>query len=140
MRRFATLLFLLLAAALPARAQGLPDADRAAIRATITQQIEAFGRDDGPAAFGFASPTLQGLFGTPENFMGMVRQGYAPVYRPRAFAFGNLSPRDGLWVQAVHLTGPDGGQVMALYSMEREPDGTWRIAGCTLTEDPGRSA
>jgi hypothetical protein len=32
----------------------------------------------------------------------------------------------------VLLVGPDGKPVMALYAMERQPDGSWRIDGCML--------
>jgi len=57
-------------------------ADRAAIERVIRDQIAAFRRDDGVAAFALASPGTQAAFGTPEAFMGMVRQGYQTVYRP----------------------------------------------------------
>jgi hypothetical protein len=32
----------------------------------------------------------------------------------------------------VDLIGPDGEAATALYAMEQEPDGSWRIAGCML--------
>jgi hypothetical protein len=111
--------------------------DRAAIRGVIQDQMAAFMRDDGAAAFAFATPRLQAMFGTPERFMGMVRGGYEPVYRPRDVRFEALEWIDGTLVQAVHVVGPDGKPVLALYSMERQPDGGWRIAGCTLVKPPG---
>jgi len=37
-------------------------------------------------------------------------------------------------VQHVELTGPDGAAAEALYFMERESDGSWRIDGCMLTK------
>lgn len=115
----------------PAQAQLAP-ADRAAIEAVIAGQIEAFRRDDGPAAFAFAAPGIQAMFGTPERFMGMVRNAYPPVYRPRQVEFAGIEPQDGGWVQAVELVGPDGDAQRALYTMQRGPDGAWRIAGCVL--------
>jgi hypothetical protein len=66
--------------------------------------------------------------------MAMVRGGYQPVYRPRAFAFRDLVIIDGHLVQRVAVVGPDGQRVSALYHMERQPDGTWRISGCHLVE------
>ena len=63
--------------------QAISPADQAAIRSVIAAQIEAFRRDDSAAAFSFASPTIQRIFGTPDQFMAMVRSGYQPVYRPR---------------------------------------------------------
>lgn len=138
MRALALLLILLLAA--PATAQraapaaGLAPADRSEIQRVISDQIAAFRRDDGQAAFAFASPGIQRLFGDPDNFMAMVRGGYQPVYRPREFRFRDLVAIDGRLIQEVALVGPDGRRATALYDLERQPDGSWRIAGCQLVE------
>ena len=115
-----------------AQAQSLSSADRAAIRQVIQAQVDAFRRDDGPAAFGDASPMIQGMFGTAETFMDMVRQGYQPVYRPRAFDFREIVDMHGQPAQVVHVIGPDGRTVTAIYPMRQLPDGTWRIDGCFL--------
>ena len=40
-------------------------------------------------------------------------------------------------VQKVFLVGPDGKSYVAVYSLQRQPDGSWRINGCTLVEDSG---
>jgi len=110
----------------------LSDSDRAAIRDIIGQQVEAFRRDDGDAAFGLASPTIQHMFGSSGIFMDMVRQGYQPVYRPRVFDFGEIVELNGQPTQKVHVVGPDGRPVTAIYPMRQLPDGTWRIDGCFL--------
>ena len=115
-----------------APASDIGGTDRAAIRRTIEEQIAAFGRDDGPAAFAFASPTIQRQFATPDIFMSMVRNGYAAVYRPRSFAFGDLLRVESTLLQLVEVVGPDGAPVLAVYEMERQSDGSWRIAGCVL--------
>jgi len=132
--RFFGLIALLLAVAGGGAAQEptLSDQDRSAIRALIQSQVEAFRRDDGPAAFGFASPAIQGMFGTPETFMDMVRQGYQPVYRPRVFDFREIITVDGIIMQKVHVVGPDGRPVTAFYPVTQLPDGSWRIDGCFL--------
>src|SRR3954469_15418655 len=118
----------------PATAQdlSLSDSDRASIRDIIGRQVEAFRRDDGESAFGLASPTIQGMFGTSDIFMDMVRQGYQPVYRPRVFDFREIVDLHGQPAQKVHVIGPDGRPVTALYPMARQPDGSWRIDGCFL--------
>jgi hypothetical protein len=115
-------------------------AEKPAIVAVIQGQLDAFRRDDADAAFGYASPMIQGMFGSPTTFIGMVRQGYPPVYRPRGVDFLDLAVVDGRLTQRVLLVGPDGAAVVALYFMERQPDGAWRIDGCVLLEAPGRSA
>ena len=129
-RWLATLLLLAMWAA-PARA-ALPEADRAAIQATIEAQIDAFRRDDDAAAFALASPMIQGMFETQDRFMAMVRALYPPVHRPRLVDFGEIFEVDGGVVQKVELIGPDGTPALALYTMIRGPDG-WRINGVALT-------
>ena len=52
---------------------------RATIESVIEGQIEAFSRNDGDAAFAFASPEIQRMFGKPDRFMEAVRAGFAPV-------------------------------------------------------------
>lgn len=133
--RFLALLGAILVLALPAQAQTqapVSEPDRSAIRDVIERQIEAFRRDDGPAAFGYASPSIQGMFGSPDTFMDMVRQGYRPVYRPRAVEFREIVTLQGLPTQKVHVIGPDGRPVTAFYPMSRQADGSWRIEGCYL--------
>lgn len=121
-------------AAAEERPSTLPPADQDAIRGVIEGQIGAFRGDDAAAAFGYASPTIQQKFGSPDVFIDMVRRGYATVYRPRSVAFGALVEIDGAPVQKVDLIGPDGARGLALYYMEREADGHWRIDGCVLTQ------
>lgn len=129
--RFFALLGAILALALPAQAQ-VSAADQTAIREVIERQVEAFRRDDGDAAFGYASPNIRGMFGTPELFMDMVRQGYRPVYRPQVFEFREIVTLQGMVTQKVHVIGPDGRPVTAFYPMAQQPDGSWRIEGCIL--------
>ena len=65
--------------------------DVAAAQSVIQSQEEAFGRDDAAAAYTFAAPSIKSWYRTPETFMSMVRNGYAPVYRHRSFEFGEAS-------------------------------------------------
>src|SRR5438093_10745192 len=94
MRTIGRLLFVLaLAAGLPriAGAAEISPADQATIQGMISHQIEAFRHDDGAAAYGFASPNIQGLYPNPDLFMNMVKNAYKPVYRPQSVTFGQLS-------------------------------------------------
>ena len=123
---------LILGLAAPVFAQDLSPTDQSAIRDVIQSQIDAFRRDDGTGAFSYASPSIRGMFGTPEVFMDMVRQGYQPVYRPKVFDFREIVTLHGQVTQKVHVVGPDGRPVTAYYPMTQLPDGTWRINGCYL--------
>ena len=133
-RAFAALLFLCAVIASAQAQADLSADDRAAIRAVIAQQIDAFRHDDAEAAFSFASPGIQGQFGTPSRFLDMVRRAYPAVHRPRAVEFTGLRLGEGAVVQEVELVGPDGAFELALYSMERDSAGQWRISGCTLVQ------
>jgi hypothetical protein len=128
---FCFALFLSVAPARAADAQ-VSATDAAAIHKVVQNQLAAFQRDDGDAAFAYASPGIQEMFGNADNFMMMVRSGYQPVYRPRHVEFGAVDIEDGAPTQHVLLVGPDGVEVEALYFMERQPDGKWLINGCVL--------
>jgi hypothetical protein len=131
---------LLFAPGLGRAADSLSDGDRAAIRQVIEGQLAAFKRDDGAAAYGFASPMIQQKFGTAENFITMVKTAYPAVYRPQAVEFRELASNDDMGVvQKVFFIGPDGRGVLAYYQMERQPDGSWKINGCFVTVAPDTS-
>ena len=108
------------------------DGDHAQIRDVIARQLEAFRRDDGETAFSFAAPGIRNVFGTVDNFMSMVRNGYQPVHRWRSYAFREIRLVEDWVIQKVHIEAQDGSSVTAFYVMEKQPDGTWRIAGCSL--------
>jgi hypothetical protein len=111
----------------------LAAADRAAIRLVIERQLQAFRDDDAVGAFAVASPEIQAKYRTPENFLRIVKRFYQPVYRPRHEG-GFTKPYiiDGQLTQPVLLVGPDGEFYLALYVMQKQPDGRWTIAGCSL--------
>lgn len=115
-------LFLLLAA--PLRAEDAP----AAIRGVISEQIEAFRADDFERAFGFASPTIRGIFRNAENFGRMVREGYPMVWRPSEVRFSGLRAERGRQVQGVLVTDGDGRVHVLDYEMIEAGDG-WLVNG-----------
>lgn len=119
------LVLALLVAPVGARAEG----DGATFQTVIQSQLDAFQRDDGPAAFAHASPMIKGMFRTPDTFMAMVMRGYPQVYRPRSVDFGAVITYRGQPTQLVYLTGPEGDAVIAYYQMQQQPDGTWQING-----------
>lgn len=123
----------------PAGAIDASDADRGAFRAIIAGQIDAFRRDDGTAAFSYASPMIRSIFGTSDAFVDMVKRGYMPVYRPQRVEFGEVTDELGAPTQRVHVIGPDGTHWTALYAMERQPDGSWRISSVVLIRSTGES-
>jgi hypothetical protein len=108
-------------------------ADATAVRKVIEAQIDAFRKDDARRAFSYATDDIRLTFGTPENFLEMVRSQYAVVYRPRSVAFdAPVYAGDDDLVQPVRLTDADGRAWIALYPMQRGSDGVWRTNGCQL--------
>jgi hypothetical protein len=127
-------LLLFVSAASPAA--DISKEDAAAISKVISEQIDAFKRDDGPSAFSLATAGIRAQFGTPEVFMEMVRSQYAVVYRPKSVQFQAPEIVDGQVVQPVRMTDADGAAWLAIYPMLREAGG-WRTNGCLLHRLPG---
>jgi len=116
-----------------------PD-DARAVRAVIESQLDAFRKDDAERAFSLAAPGIRQTFGTPEKFMHMVRSSYAVVYRPTSVAFEAPVAIDGEIVQPVRMTDAEGRAWIAVYPMQRQPDGSWRTNGCQLGRLGGTQA
>jgi hypothetical protein len=109
------------------------DAEIKAAQSTIDSQLKAFLADDGAAAYSYAAPNIHQLFPNVDAFMGMVTKGYAPVRKPQSYAFGKSEQMGpSRIVQQVLVHGPDGKDYEAVYTLELQPDGVWRITGCSM--------
>ncbi|MBC8339129.1 MAG: DUF4864 domain-containing protein [Rhodospirillales bacterium] len=106
----------------------------------LKRQIEAFRRDDGKAAFSYASPDVQDQYGSAASFLSRFASTYKAVYRPQSVTFLNLAYSRGRLVQRVLLLGPDGNAVIALFPMVKLDDGSWRMDGCVLVPATGKRA
>ncbi len=74
------------------------------ISATINAQMEAFRHRDVAAAWAYASPMIQGIFGTPDAFGQMVKQGYPMVWTPGEVKLMELRTVAGALWQRVRVT------------------------------------
>ena len=133
MRRIVILLFVTLGLCAPVRAQTHD------IEATIGAQIEALQADDFAEAFTYASPTIQGIFGTAENFGVMVRRGFPMVWRPEQLKFLELREVEGRMFQKVMITDAQGRVHLLDYQMI-DLDSGWKINGVQIVKAPGVSA
>ena len=127
--RIATLLvaLMIILGAAPACA-----ADVTAAQGVIRAQEQAFARDDAAAAYSHAAPAIREIFPAPDIFMSMVQNGYPPVYRHKSFEFGE-SRSEGNWIsQHVHIIDANGEAWEALYTLEQQADGSYKITGCSL--------
>ena len=128
MRAVAFFLHALLAFATPAAAGD----NVAAAQGVIRAQEQAFARDDAASAYSYAAPVIHQLFPQAEIFMTMVQNQYAPVYRHKSFELGEART-EGNWVaQRVQIIDANGEAWEALYTLEAQPDGTFKITGCSL--------
>jgi hypothetical protein len=115
-------------------------ADWTEIRRAVTEQREAIAAADEARAYAHAAPGLRARYPTPAAFMAMIRRAYAPLVDARL-----AQPLDGAVIggdviQPLQLVMPDGTVLVALYTMEKQPDGRWRIAGCLLAPSVRKSA
>jgi hypothetical protein len=106
--------------------------DIGAAQSIISAQEQAFARDDAATAYGFAAPGIQSFYRSPDGFMFMVRNSYAPVYRHRSFVFGEARVVDGKIMQDVQIVDADGAAWDALYTLETQADGSLKISACIL--------
>jgi hypothetical protein len=112
---------------LPARAD-----DVATAQGIIRAQEQAFGHDDAAAAYSYAAPAVKQIFPAPDIFMSMVQNGYAPVYRHKSFEFGDSKSEGNSIAQRVHIIDANGEAWEALYTLEQQSDGSYKITGCSL--------
>jgi hypothetical protein len=130
---FAAAVFATALHAAPAVAQEEP------IQQTIQSQLDAMQKDDYVTAFSFASPTIKGMFGSPDNFGMMVRQGYPMVHRPGAVQMLELREVAGNLWQRVMITDQQGRSHLLDYQMVETADG-WQINGVQLLPSVGVGA
>ena len=129
--------FMLLA---PMHSWALTEADEKGVRAVVEAQLAALARDDAATAFSFAAPNVRETVGTASRFMDMVRKSYPAIYRPASTAFLKPEEHHGQVIQRVQLTDESGSAWLALYSVQRQKDKSWRITGCQVIPNKGRMA
>jgi hypothetical protein len=118
----------------------LAKADWQAIRKMISQQLAALRAGDGGRAFSYASPGIQAQFGDADSFMAMVRGAYSPLLVARYTEFLDGAVIDGVVIQPLRLIAPDNTVQVALYTLEKQGKGRWRINGCRIAPSTVRAA
>jgi hypothetical protein len=118
----------------------VPQGDAVATQQVIEDQISAFKAGDGARAYSHASPSIKQVFTTVDRFMQMVQTGYMPLYSPESYVFGRNALISGQVHQEVIVTDPQGKQWQAVYTLVRQPDGSWKINGVKLNPYQGANA
>ena len=138
------LTFLMLQPLLPSHAEALSSQDEKALQTVVQSQLAAFAKDDADKAFSYAAPELRKSIGSSSAFMAMVKSSYPVVYRPASVVFlkpesTDTGAKSGAEViQRVQMLDASGASWLAVYSLQRQKDKSWRIASCVLLENKGR--
>lgn len=126
---FRSLVFGLMFGSAPSFAQDLSVED------IISLQLEAFNARDVDAAWQFASPMIQGIFRSPDNFGRMVQNGYPMVWDNSDVRFLEQQERGEGVRQQVLIKGPDGAFYVLDYQMIRTGN-EWQINGVQVLPAP----
>lgn len=105
-----------------------PKEVREEVKAVVADQLEAFQREDFPAAYAFAAAGIRQQFRLPV-YERMIRRGYAPLLKHERAEPGVV--RDDGAAMAflpVIVHDRDGKIVRYRYHLLRE-DGVWRVSG-----------
>jgi hypothetical protein len=117
----------------------VPEADARAVRSVIEAQLDAFAADDAERAYSYASAAIRSQFTDAAAFMAMVRAGYPMVVRPATVTFFQPSLVGGAVLQKVQLRDRAGRLWQATYQLEQQAAAGWRINGCVVAPDGGKS-
>lgn len=137
MRLLAPLLIAAAAWTVPSsRAEPLADEGvRQAIHTVIQSQLAAFATDNAPAAFAATTPAVrQSTYGGADRFLELVRQVYPMLYHHARADFLQVELKGSEAFQLVRVTDEAGRVWHALFILERQPDGSWRIGACSVNE------
>src|SRR5450432_3122429 len=112
--------------------ESLPPAEWKAIQRVIAEQRAALHAGDAKKAFAYASPGIRTQFNDAATFMSMVRDAYASLLTARYVEFLDGAVIEGLVIQPMRLIDADNTVRVALYTMEMQKDGSWRISSCRI--------
>jgi hypothetical protein len=116
----------------PAHNRALHAADWSAIKKVIADQRSALKAGDAAKAFSYATPGIRSEFRDPAIFIGMVRTTYSALLTARYVEFLEGAVIDGAVIQPLRLVDTDNTVRVALYIMEKQDNGAWRIGGCRI--------
>ncbi len=105
-----------------------------AVTQVVQSQLSAFAEGDAEKAFSLATAATQSLAGTPGELMRVIKHRFAPIYRHRQALFSEPEIIGTHGLQVVQLIDHDNLVWIAIYQVEHEADGTWKVDGCQLFE------
>jgi len=101
---------------------------------TVLAQLDAFRRDDYPAAYTLASEAIRRIFDRAA-FERMVKTGYPEIARSRSAAVEHAAvASNGHAYLIIKIRGANGNHIEAIYDLVWETDG-WKITGVVSRPD-----
>ena len=119
-------------------ANPIPELEAAKVREVVIAQLSALAVDDAEKAFETATPAVREAIGSSGRFLAMVRGAYPMVYRPASVSFHKPEEDEGAVLQLVEIKDERSKSWLALFALEQQPDRTWRISGCVVSENHWR--
>lgn len=107
------------------------------IAGVISDQLDAFSKDDAERAYSHASPTVKAYFRNPDIFMRMVRRSYGMVYRPKAHEIEETLELADKIFQPVLFTDQKNQLYKVVYEMQQQEDESWKINGVQVLQPKG---
>ena len=101
--------------------QEAPAKEKAAAQKVIVAQLEAFKADDWDKAVTYQAAGLRQSFASTKQFEEVIKKNYPQFASYKEVKFGKARSAGPLLQIQVSLTGKDGTQIAALYSMIKEP-------------------
>ena len=117
----------------------LAPAEWSSIKRIIGDQLAALRNGDATRAFSYASTGIRDQFDDATTFLLMVQQRYGVLLTARYTEFLDGAVIDGHTIQPLRLVMNDDTVLVALYEMQRDEGGGWRIAGCVIAPSTVRS-
>lgn len=138
---FTTMMLVSLASIGDTNAQNaISETDTVASRSVIEDQLDAFKARDLDRAYSHAAPNIRSIFPSVEQFSAMVERGYSAIFKHEAYVFGRNRQEAQDVFHEVIITDETGKQWQAVYSLQRQEDGSWQITGVKMNPYKGGSA
>ena len=111
-----------------------------AVEDTIGSQVEAFGREDFPAAYDMAAPDFQSTVSL-EEFEGVIRDGFVPLMNVASFSVSQClyDPAKARVEISMTLVTASGVAGSLRYSLVSVPQG-WRILGAVANPQSAQAS
>ena len=111
-----------------------------AVQDTIGTQVEAFGREDFPAAYDMAAPDFQSTVSL-EEFEGVIRDAFVPLLSVDSFSVSQCvhDPAQALVEITMTLVTTSGAPGSLRYSLVSVPQG-WRILGAVANPQSAQAS